>query len=450
MNTALLVEDDPSTLEQLDVWIQQRRFGTRLARNLTDARGVLESEHVDLAIVDVHLPDGSGLELHSDVPSHTPLVFVSGDTSFEHTRQALRVGALDYLSKPLDLDRLGEILETRRRQSNLDPIHDVPSLGPFVGDSPAMRRAYHALCCVADDEDTVFVHGETGTGKEVAARLVHARSSRASGPFEAINCGALAPSLAESELFGHERGSFTGAERKREGLFERASGGTVFLDEITEMPLDLQVRLLRVLESRQVTRVGGSTPVPFDVRVVTASNRPPAGVVSSGRMREDLFYRLHVLPVELPPLRDREEDILHIARYFLARWSEENNTATKVLSGDAVERLLEHDWPGNVRELKNSIRRAFVLSGTEIRADHFEFLQSRDRFDPYRIEVGLSLEEAERRLILATLRKFNGDKVQTAKTLGISLRTIYNRLHRYASRGDELLPPDTIRTRRPL
>jgi len=294
----------------------------------------------------------------------------------------------------------------------------------------------------------VIVLGESGSGKELVATTLHQLSSRADQPFIAVNCGAIAENLIESELFGHERGSFTGASRTHRGCFERASGGTLFLDEVTEMPIDMQVRLLRVLETGRFCRVGGDSEISTDVRVLAASNRDLQHAVASGRLREDLMYRLCVIPVTVPPLRDRDDDALLLADMFLRNLNEEHG-AQKRLSRHAKERILQHRWPGNVRELKNVIHRAFVLSDDEVNVDVDETTRFEAAPQPrlvisdapspapfgesfsVRIPVGMSLGDAEKALITATLEAVAGSKSKAAQVLGISLKTLYNRLHAY-------------------
>jgi len=287
---------------------------------------------------------------------------------------------------------------------------------------------------VAPTDSTVLVVGETGTGKDLVAETVHQLSRRAKRPFLPINCGAVAPSLIESELFGHERGSFTGADRMRKGIFERANGGTLFLDEITEMPLELQVKLLRVLESGTVQRIGGETLHPADVRLVAATNRDPKKAVSEGKLREDLLYRLLVFPIELPPLRERGDDIDLLAHHFLRELNRQTE-GRKRISDAALERLRLHPWPGNVRELKHVIERAFIMATEVIDVENLpsESALPATTQSNLGIEVGMSVPEAERRLILATLERTAGDKKRAAEVLGISLKTLYNRLNAYKS-----------------
>jgi DNA-binding NtrC family response regulator len=308
--------------------------------------------------------------------------------------------------------------------------------GPMIGVSEPMQRVYDLITRAAPTDVTVLVTGESGTGKELVAQTIHQLSRRRLAPFLAINCGAVSATLVESELFGHERGSFTGAMQRHRGHFERAAGGTLFLDEITEMPMELQVKLLRVLETRNVLRVGGSTPVEVDVRVIAATNRPPQEAVSEGKLREDLFYRLSVFPIALPPLRDRDEDLELLTRRFLAELADQHGTP-KRLDMEVMARFDRYAWPGNVRELKNVIERAYILADDTIEVSHIPTdvglpeveLPEQSAAPP--LKVGTSLADAERRLIMATLSHFGGDKRRAAETLGISLKTLYNRLNSY-------------------
>jgi DNA-binding NtrC family response regulator len=311
----------------------------------------------------------------------------------------------------------------------------------LYGACDGMRALFDTLDRIADASATVIVLGESGSGKELVANAIHQLSERRQRPFIAVNCGALPETLIESELFGHERGSFTGAARTHRGCFERANGGTLFLDEITEMPVDMQVRLLRVLEAGRFSRVGGDQEISTDVRVIAASNRDLRTAVASGKLREDLMYRLCVIPVSVPALRDRGGDAVLLAEMFLDRLNEENGTA-KTLSADAKQKICSYRWPGNVRELKNVVHRAYVMSDDEVDVDTGgEITAAVAPAAPSRAEVsngnevvipvGTSLELAERALIMATLRSLDGSKSKAAQVLGISLKTLYNRLHAY-------------------
>jgi DNA-binding NtrC family response regulator len=339
------------------------------------------------------------------------------------------------------------------------PLSSAPAAGPDVprpkrrshgrlqrlcelyGACDGMRTLFDTLDRIADASATVIVLGESGSGKELVANAIHQLSERRQRPFIAVNCGALPETLIESELFGHERGSFTGAARTHRGCFERANGGTLFLDEITEMPVDMQVRLLRVLESGRFSRIGGDQEISTDVRVIAASNRDLRAAVAAGKLREDLMYRLCVIPVSVPPLRERGGDAVLLAEMFLDRLNEENGTA-KTLSAEAKQRICLYRWPGNVRELKNVIHRAYVMSDDEVEVDTGgEITAAVVPTAPPRAEasngnevviaVGTSLELAERALIMATLRSLDGSKSKAAQVLGISLKTLYNRLHAY-------------------
>jgi DNA-binding NtrC family response regulator len=308
--------------------------------------------------------------------------------------------------------------------------------GHIVGRSKGMRDMFDLLSRVSPRSASVLITGESGTGKEVVARTVHDLSRRRHGPFVAVNCGAITPTLMESELFGHERGAFTGAERRHRGMFERAHQGSLFLDEITEMPLDLQVKLLRVLETGSVMRVGSEEPITVDVRTLAASNRNPEQAIESGRLRKDLYYRLKVFQLALAPLRERPDDLEPLVAHFLAVFAEAEGS-TKALSDAAMKLLRKHTWPGNVRELKNVLFSAYVLADREIAPDHLpsEVVAGRRAAptgDTVTIEVGTPLHAAEKVLVQATLAKLGGNKTRTAETLGISLKTLYARLAEYA------------------
>jgi len=306
----------------------------------------------------------------------------------------------------------------------------------LIGNSSGMRKVRELIARVAPTDSTVLICGESGCGKELVAESVHAMSPRASKPFVAINCAAIPATLIEAELFGHERGSFTGATARREGVFERANGGTLLLDEITEMPLELQSRLLRVLETKRLNRVGGSADLPVDVRVIASTNRLPAQAFEEGRLREDIYYRLAVVTIELPPLRERGDDILVLAEFFLGELNLRNGTR-KRLADDLRVRFLKHRWPGNVRELRNAVERAYILCDGEMDLSEQEMPMLRSteagtlHGNEIHMPIGATLDEIERTFILATLKHFEGDKRRAADVLGCSLKTLYNKLHAY-------------------
>ncbi|HXU32253.1 MAG TPA: sigma-54 dependent transcriptional regulator [Thermoanaerobaculia bacterium] len=441
MPHALAVDDDPNFLLALAELIEGQGFTVNTATTLRDARQRLSRQTPDIVLVDLYLPDGNGIELLKDFDPVRPtqVVLMTGHADLESAVQALRLGASDYLTKPLDIGRLKSILgkvaneSAEERPAPIEiPAVEVGRFGLLIGQSPSMQDVYSLLARVAPTDATVFVIGESGTGKDLAAQTLHMLSARARGPFLPLNCGAISPTLIESELFGHERGSFTGAQRRHQGYFERAHGGTLFLDEITEMPIELQVKLLRVLETGQLTRVGGDQPTEVDVRVITATNRDPAAAVGQGKLREDLLYRLQVFPVTMPPLRERGGDVEQLAEHFLGELNERSGTP-KAYSADALDRLRDHPWPGNVRELKNVIHRAYILADAEIEPRHLPHALAPEAVPTRALhfEVGASIEEVERRLIIATLDLHGGNKRKTADVLGVSLKTLYNRLNAY-------------------
>ena len=455
MPDALVVEDDRNSLAALVELVQAEGFTTRSAEGLDAARVALAEAPADVVLTDLVLPDGSGLELvDAAAESGAQVVLITGHASVETAVEALRRGATDYLTKPLDLARLKAILanagRTRELQAEIGSLRGelrkLGRFGPLVGVSPAMSAVYDLIARVAPTDATVCFIGESGTGKEVAARAVHELSRRRKEVFVPVNCGAISPHLIESTLFGHERGSFTGAERMHRGVFEQASGGTLFLDEVAEMPIELQVKLLRVLETATVTRIGGEAPVGVDVRVVAATNRPPEQTIQAGRLREDLWYRLNVFPIELPPLRERTADIDVLADHFLDELNA-GDSSRKRWSAAARAALRRHTWPGNVRELKNLAQRAYILAEEEIGVENLPAeivggttaasMAAGRSSGPAElgttltVRVGSSAAEVEQRLILATLEACGGNKQRAAEVLGVSLKTIYNRLTAY-------------------
>jgi len=441
---ALLIDDDEDFLSGLAEIAREEGFAVAVATSIQETREHLARESVDVALVDLGLPDGLGTDLLQELKElpGTDVIIVSGRATVDSAIEALRFGALDYLTKPLDTNRLRAVLANAARVRGLreevgtlrTELRKLGVFGRMVGSSPRMQDVYDLIARVAPTSATVLITGESGTGKELVAQAIVELGPRRHKPFLPLDCGSIPPTLIESELFGHERGSFTGAGQQRRGLFERASGGTLFLDEITEMPIELQVKLLRVLESGMVTRVGGDVPIPVNVRLISASNRQPRDAIRSKQLREDLFYRLNVFPIGLPPLRDREGDAVVLAEVFLKALNESDGT-TKRFSSGALERIQTYPWPGNVRELKNEIQRGFIMSDGMIDLDSLKLgpnLSSQPDGGSSS-DVGDSLDESERRLILATLEHCGGDKKRAVEMLGISLKTLYNRLNQYAA-----------------
>jgi two-component system response regulator AtoC len=439
---ALVVDDDRGFALGLTRLVSAEGFDVVSAHTLAEARAQMALRAPDIVLADLRLPDGSGADLLEGLEGAVipELVLITGHASVETAVDVLRRGAVDYLTKPVDFARVKIALATLARAVAMKgeigtlrgALRKLGRFGALVGASPAMQRVYDLVERVAPSDARILISGETGTGKEVVAQTVHDLSRRRSKPFEAVNCGAIPATLIESALFGHERGSFTGADRQHKGHFERAHQGTLFLDEITEMPTELQVRLLRVLESATVTRVGGTAPIPIDVRVLAATNYPVAEAVPSGKLREDLLYRLNVIQIALPPLRERGEDVVLIAEHFLAEQNAASRT-TRRFTEKGLARLRSYAWPGNVRELKNVIERAAIMTDGDLDVD----LVPTGRADlptgsaVVETPVGSTLADAERRLILATLEREGGDKKKTAAILQIGLNTLYNRLREY-------------------
>lgn len=404
---------------------------------LEAARQAAAEEEFDLLLVDISLPDGNGLDLvdEIDLASHGNVAVVTGHPSIETAVRAVRAPIVEYLVKPVSNEVLTRLMEEARARALARRPPSSQPLGGMIGVSAPMQALFEQVRRVAPIDVCVFLHGESGSGKELVARAVHELSGRA-GRFVAVNCGAIAPDLMSSQLFGHERGSFTGALQSHAGFFEQAQGGTLFLDEITEMPVALQVFLLRVLETRTLTRVGGTRDVPVDVRVIAACNRDPLQAVEAGRLRADLYYRLIEFPLEIPALRDRRDDIPLLVAHFLKRLNERYRTA-RHFDPESLRRLASRPWPGNVRELRHAVQRHYILSEGNV-------VTVRDEPPPrpiaggdgsIRFTVGMTFDDVEREMLLKTLASCNHNKRQAARALGITAKTIYNRLLRYRSQG---------------
>jgi DNA-binding NtrC family response regulator len=464
MTHALIVDDDVDSALSLRALVAGENLTVAVAHTLRDARRQIALQQPEIVLLDLQLPDGSGMDLFSDqqLLANSEVVLITGHASLETSIQALRLGAADYLVKPINPRHLHGVLSRFMKPAELKA--EVATLsaqvapdghfGHLWGRHAAMLHVYEQISRVAGTSVTVFITGESGTGKEVVAQTVHDLSRRRARPFLAVNCGAISPNLIESEIFGHEKGSFTGADRQHQGFFERAAGGTLFLDEITEMPLELQVKLLRVLETGRFMRVGSTVSQEADVRLIAASNRVPEQAVANGRLREDLLYRLNVFPIELPPLRERLSDVGLLADHFLTGIGVQEGRV-KHFSPAAYERLASYHWPGNVRELRNAVQRAYVMAAED--TIDAQWLPQGGGPVPTRpapvapaqpvraavsvpepeeaisLPIGTSMASAERQLILATLRHYHHHKERTAATLGISLKTLYNRLKEYAA-----------------
>jgi DNA-binding NtrC family response regulator len=442
----LIVDDDAQTREALAAVVAEDGLTTAQAGDLREARIQLIRQMPDVVFTDLKLPDGSGTDLFQDLDprSGVELVVITGHASVETAVDALKSGAIDYLVKPINLQRVKAILNRLPRAGDLKAeigtlrgeLRRMGRFGLMMGNSPAMQEVYDQIGRVAPTPASVMLVGESGTGKEVAAQTIHQLSLRRKHEFLAVNCGAISPNLIESEMFGHERGSFTGADRQHKGYFERANGGTLFLDEITEMPIELQVKLLRVLETGMFMRVGTTKEIETDVRLIAATNRDPEQAVEEGKLRLDLYHRLNVFPISLPPLRERGKDVELLAQAFLDELNERHGTK-KQFPAAVREMLAGYPWPGNVRELKNYVQRAHIMAGAEgdlTAAVPLQISISKPvAGTAVTIPFGTSLADADRQLILATLEQCGGVKTRAAEILGISLKTLYNRLVEYGN-----------------
>ncbi|MFZ3088637.1 MAG: sigma-54 dependent transcriptional regulator, partial [Methylotenera sp.] len=447
IKTILAVDDEPNMLRLLEISLRQAGYQPLTARDGREALEIIRTQHVDCVVSDLHMPHMSGLQLlkairgledtqdkHSQGrPSNPdlPVIIVTAQGEVKTAIEAMKNGASDYILRPFDLEEL-ELAIARARSfarlvvENQFLREEKSPDTDFVGNSPVMQQLFASIRQVAPEKATVLVAGETGTGKELVARAIHVGSPRSKGLFVAVNCAAIPHEMLESELFGHEKGAFTGAIKERIGKFELADGGTLFLDEVTEMPMQLQAKLLRALQENVVERVGGNRPISVDIRVVAATNRNPQDAIKEGKLREDLYYRLNVFRIDLPPLKARKSDIEILARHFLARRHVD-------ISPAAIDALMQYDWPGNVRELENVLERAAIISGNQtIAPQHLPAEMVSNHVSsalPETAPAGNALalpgavEALERRLIAEALVATHGNKSKAAKLLEISERS---------------------------
>jgi DNA-binding NtrC family response regulator len=439
----LVVSLDLDARAELVALLEREGCRCLTASTASEARKLLADAPIDAALVDLALPERAAFDLIGGLDAIGTPIFVGFGSDVAAAAEAARRGALTCLATPFAVARVRGLVSKLRDarpqgrgwEDASAPVCELDRFGSLVGRSESMHRVYRLIERVAPTNASVLVVGESGTGKELVASTIHWLSPRRARPCVAVNCGSLAPTLVESELFGHEKGSFTGAERRHVGYFERANGGTLFLDEITEMSPDLQVKLLRALEARAILRVGAAEATSIDVRIVAASNRDPLEAVEQGRLREDLFYRLNVFPIELPPLRERGEDVVLLAQHFLDQLNRSQD-ARKRFSPRSLARMRDAAWPGNVRELKNTVERAAILADRVIDLDLLPTSPARaPRCDGHmRVRVGSTLAEIERQAILSTLEALGGSKSDAARALGISVKTLYNRLAVYRAR----------------
>ncbi|CAN5785518.1 sigma-54 dependent transcriptional regulator [soil metagenome] len=442
----LIAEDEElmrSILRQLLEGEGCRVFTADSAENALD---IFSANNVHVTLTDIKMAGMDGMELLDQIKTidaEALVIIMTAYSSVDSAIAALRKGAYDYVTKPFVNEDLLQTVrnairtrelfrENRALRRELDKHY---SFAEIIGTSEALQKVFRVVEKVADTNASVLIEGESGTGKELIARAIHYKSRRAALPFLAVNCGALPESLLESELFGHTKGAFTGATADKKGLFRSSDGGTLLLDEIGEMPQTLQIKLLRALQEHEVTPVGASVPVRFDARIIAATNKNLETEVAENRFREDLFYRLNVIEITLPPLRARREDIQLLVKHFISKFAKEQNTVEKVITKEAMSALVNYHWQGNVRELENAIERAFILSNDEIELENLPpkiksgATNNFEMRDPEGFR--LTLEETERRYILEILKSVNEDKSAAAEILGIDLSTLYRKLKRY-------------------
>jgi DNA-binding NtrC family response regulator len=450
----LVVDDDQSMCDLLEASLSRLGYEVETRTSARDALELVAAVEFDVVLTDLDMADLGGLDLCERVMGtrpDVPVIVVTAHGSLEAAIGAMRVGAYDFLTKPVDSKLLAigvaRSVQHRKLKSELQRLRlqvsdGEPLLEGFIGDSASMRRVYDLVHRVGASDASVLVHGETGTGKELIAKAIHDRSARKTGPFVAINCAAVPATLLESELFGHAKGAFTDARSARQGLFQQASGGTLFLDEIGEMPLEIQPKLLRALQEKRVRPVGSNNEIPFDARLVAATNRNLEDEVYEKRFREDLFYRINVVKIDLPPLRERGADVLALARFFLDRAAARAGAKPLTLSTPAAEKLMSYAWPGNVRELENCMERVVALA----RFDHVTVEDLPEKIRAYRAERFVvsaddtdeivTIDELERRYIMRVLSLLGGNKSRAAQLLGLDRRTLYRKLDRYERGGN--------------
>ena len=445
----LVVDDDSAHRTMLKTLLSGWQYDIIEADDGSTAIEKVRKRSFDLVLMDVRMLKVSGLEALDEIKAFNPaipVIIMTAYSSLETAVEAIKKGAYDYLTKPLDFDKLKITIKRAMEHIRLKEENRIlkESLGKhfdrqnIIGQSPAMIKLLETVAQVAASEATVLINGESGTGKELIAGATHFNSPRKDGPFVKINCAAITETLLESELFGHEKGAFTGADKRKDGRFVQAHKGSLFLDEVSEMTLAMQVKLLRVLQEREITRVGGEGAVKVDVRVIGATNRNLMNMIKEGSFREDLFYRLNVISLDIPPLRKRRDDIVLLAQHFLQDFSAKNRKQIKGFTPKAIDRLIRYDWPGNVRELMNAVERAVVLARTEhiddedlaiIQTPLGQTAESTPVLDD--INYNTTLEDMERTAVIKTLKTSDGNKSEAARRLGITRKTLHKKLKKY-------------------
>lgn len=434
MTDVLIVDDEAAMRAALEANFRRRGWFVKTASGVGDALAKFQSAPSTLVVTDMRMPDGDGLQVMQGVREFvpdTPVILLTAYGSVPDAVQAIKDGACDYLQKPVSFEQL----EATAQRVLAPRCGSTVDSNQFEGicRSPAFRSVIARAQRVAQTNADVLIEAESGTGKELVARLIHRASPRATRPFVAVNCSAFPENLLESELFGHVRGAFTGANTAKPGKFELADGGTLLLDEISEMPLSLQPKLLRALQEREIDRLGDTRPLPVDVRVIATTNRSLRALVDAGEFRADLFYRLHVVPLSIPPLRERREDILPLAEHFVAKHAEGQAARNYRLAPEFAEQLKNHNWPGNVRELENVVRRSLALaSGETLGPQSLDSSATAGATDKNPgVKPGVTLQQVERQLLEATLDATGGNRTKAAELMGVSLRTVRNKIREY-------------------
>lgn len=446
MTKVIIVDDEKDFAQATAKVITKLGFDADIALSLAEARKTIAEQVPNILLLDVNLPDGSGLDLIGEVDARTSIVVMTGQPTLDVAIDSIRAQVTDFLVKPVEPAKLKDVLQRiESAQKNPKPIKPgaagEATFENLVGNSDRMLEIYRLIERVAPSQASVLIQGASGTGKELVAEAIHSCSQRADKPYLSLNCGAVSPELIRSEMFGHEKGSFTGSTRQHRGYFERADGGTFFLDEITEMPLEQQVQFLRVLETGKVSRVGGDKEIKVDVRIIAATNRNPHEAIKEGYLREDLYYRLAVFPILMPTLDERGDDIVQLAQFFLRRLNLEHKTE-KTLAKDAEQALLSRSFPGNVRELKNEIYRAYIMADEVIDNELLQSLPALEKGaaasgSELQVEPGMALADVEKQVILSTLKRMGDDKKRAAELLGVSIKTLYNKLKQYRDEDEK-------------
>ncbi len=447
----LVADDDKSHRLMLTTLLEEWGYKTLEAKNGKEAVTISEKYPVDLVLMDMRMPELNGIEATKQIVTTNPalpVIIITAYSSIPTAVEAIKSGAYDYVTKPLDFDALKIILERSLSHVKLRQENEVLKkqlsrlkIQDMIGKSPVMQKLQETIALVAPSEATVLITGESGTGKSIVARAIHANSDRKDKRFVEVNCAAIPENLIESELFGYEKGAFTGANKTRHGRFYHANGGTIFLDEIGELNLFMQTKLLKVLQDKEIQRVGSDTTIPVDVRVIAATNRNLEEMVAEGMFREDLYYRINVVRINVPPLRERIEDIPQLAMHFLKKYAKKNERKTKGFTPGAMKLLTSYSWPGNVRELENAVERAVILSTGEFVTKENLGINAIFPEDKYKIENTetasgnfTTLEEMEKNLILKTLEETGGNKSEAARRLGITRRTLKLKLKKYSDK----------------